>query len=62
MGPRAKEYDTASARHAKAIEKKDEEITAIRAELAAVKAERDALKGSSSAPSGRRLGSRIQGV
>jgi hypothetical protein len=47
-------------KHESALEKKDEEINRLQAELTAVKQERDALKGSGSASaSGHRPGSRV---
>jgi hypothetical protein len=61
LGEGYKEWKEQSAKHAKAIEKLNEEISALRAELTAVKTERDALKGSGvPATSGHRPGRRIQ--
>lgn len=60
MGARAKEYDAANTKHAKAIEKLNGELETLRSELAAVKAERDALKGSGGAnPTRHRPGNRV---
>jgi hypothetical protein len=58
MGAKAKDFEKASERHTKAIEKKDEEIAQLREQLRVVTAERDALKGSGASPA-HKAGARV---